>query len=176
MSATVAKDMGHDVARLLAPSPSFRHFVYDEAKVETWAEHLMNDKYHVSDEDRRPEIIYERIHWLLSGMAINVTYEIGDMAGILSFNNIIPYHKATLHWAMWDMGIFGKSGVRETIALLDIIMDSFKLTRIGSNTPDPKVLKLAQLLGFKHEGTARKEYRWNGELYDTYLLGRMKEN
>jgi hypothetical protein len=175
MSATMAKDMGPDVARLLAPSPHFRHFVYDEQKIETWAYHLINDPLYVEDYARNYKDVLRLIGWFLFGDAMNLTYEIGEGAGAITFSTIVPGHKAKMDWFMWDKGLWGKDFARECKALTDMVMGEFGLRRVWSNTAKPEIVKFVKCLGADVEGVKKGDFMFDGKRYDNYAIALVKE-
>jgi RimJ/RimL family protein N-acetyltransferase len=170
MSATMAKDMGHEVSRLLNPSPSFKHFVYNEAKIMNWASHLVNDPLYVEDYARDYNNVYKLIGWFLFGDAMNLTYEIGDGGGALTISSIIPGHKAKIDWYMWDKTLWTKGFARECKALVDMVMAQFNLKRIWSNTANPKIAKFVQCFGAKIEGMKKGDFMFDGKRYDSWML------
>jgi hypothetical protein len=175
MSATMAKDMGHDVSRLLNPSPSFKHFVYDEKKIKTWADHLINDDLYVSDEGRNYESVCKLISWYLFGDAMNLTYEIGNGQGILAFSMIVPCHKARADWHMWDKSLWSATFARELDGVIHFVMDTFDLQRLYSHTANRRLAELFTKHGWDIEGTMRGDYRFHETPRDAYMIALNKE-
>jgi hypothetical protein len=175
MSDTVEIKMAHDVSRLLNPSPTFKHFVYNEAKIITWADHLINDPLYVEDYARNYKEVYKLIGWFLFGDAMNLTYEIGDGGGFITFSSIIPGHKAKMDWFMWDKGVWGKSFARECKALSDMVMGAFNLRRLWSCTAKPEIVKYVKCFGAEVEGVKRNDFMFDGKRYDNYAIALVKE-
>ncbi len=168
---TPAKDV---MGLLASPNKTFRLFRYDDAKYSTWSNHLLNDELHVSDEHRNEKYITMMLENILFGPGLSIVYEIGCLAGILAFLDVIPGFKCALTWQFWDKSAWskgGKSGVRDARELIEYIMDEFDLVRIGTRTADPRVVKLAKILGFEIEGLAKNDFKWGGKLYDIHIMG-----
>jgi len=111
---------------------------------------------------------------ILFGQGLSIVYEICEMAGILAFLEVIPGFKCALAWQFWDKTAWskgGKSRVRDARELIKYIMDEFDLVRIGTRTADPRVVKLARMLGFEIEGLAKNDFKWGGKLYDIHIMG-----
>lgn len=170
MTATVAKDMGPSMARLLAPSPSFRHFIYDERKVLTWAFHLLDDPLYVEDYARDYKSVLQLVGWFLFGDAMNLTYEIGGGGGVLTLSTIIPGHKCKADWYMWNKRIWGPDFAREARALVDMVMAEFNLKRIWSSTANPRIAKFVKGMGGTIEGVKKQDFLFDGKLHDNYML------
>jgi RimJ/RimL family protein N-acetyltransferase len=167
----LARDYTADIARISAPSPSFRLFRYDERKIMTWANHLKDDPLYVEDDARNYPNIMALIRWLLVGDCMNIVYDICDGGGVMTFSVIIPGHKCKVDWYMWDKSIWGKSFARESKGLVDFIMKEFNLHRAWSNTAKPEIVKFTKCFGATVEGVKRRDFKFDGKLYDTFMLG-----
>lgn len=157
-----------DWERLANPSPLFRIFMPTKEKIDFFKEKLMNEYLYLPDEKRNPFAINQLIFFYFSGG--NIVYEIGEMDGICEFLNIMPEYKCSSSMKIWNPEKWGATGAREGRELINLIIDSFKLKRISTESPDPIMAKMAKILGFKEEGKEQKAFRWNGEFYDNYKL------
>jgi hypothetical protein len=72
---------------------------------------------------------------------------------------------------LWDNSRYGATTVREARSLIKLIMDTFDLKRLNTQTADPVIDKLARLCGFEREGLRIGDYMWGGQVYDRYILG-----
>lgn len=168
-------DYGAIASRLWHPTPRLKYFVPTEEKIVEWGEHLLFDPLHVSEESMDATTIREKIDWMLSGITLNLVYEMGDFGGMICFYEIVPGHKCGLTWQLWDTDLWGPGFVKEGRKVCAMVMDEFKLIRIGSQTADPRVVKLTKMVGFEVEGCQRKIFKQNGKLYDSTMLGMVKE-
>ncbi len=72
---------------------------------------------------------------------------------------------------LWNPQIWKPSTVKQGRALIRLIMDEFKLKRIGSDSADNKMVHMATMVGFKKEGARKHEFRWNGKFFPLIMLG-----
>ena len=153
----------------------FKIFEPTPERITAVAKHLMENKYSMSDEYRDYDIIHGILHkYLLSNNCI--FYMIGDMDGVLGFTDIIPGWKAHAIFELFNPKIWGKQLVRESRKLFDSIMDEGKLVKISSQTADIRVKRMAEMIGFTLEGLRVAEFSWDKELYNIFLLGRLRTN
>jgi RimJ/RimL family protein N-acetyltransferase len=106
----------------------------------------------------------------------NIIYEVGDFKGIIGIMDILPEHKADVTLKLWGREVFGAHFLRDAKALLKTVMDSFGLTRLSTQTPDERIVKLARLAGFSVEGVRPKDFKWNGEYFDLTIMGLVRED
>jgi RimJ/RimL family protein N-acetyltransferase len=76
---------------------------------------------------------------------------------------------------MWNPRSFSPSLVREARSLIDYIVEAFGLVRVGTVTADPRIARMAKMVGFETEGVRRKAFSWDGKTYDEILLSRVRE-
>ena len=159
--------------RLVHPTPMFKIFEQTQEKIQIVAKHLMEGYLNVSDEHRN----YDIIHYIIQSYIKNpftLMYEIGDCAGLLGFTDISPKHKTNVFLKIFNKDIWGKTVVREGQKVLDLIVETFELKRLSTQSADPIVVKMCkQFFGFEIEGRKRQDFSWDGELYDNYILGRV---
>ena len=156
-------------------SKIFKLFEPTEDKIKFLGKKLMDEFLYMSDEDRNYDSIYRVIFYYLSMPQRNLIYEIGDYDGILVFANIIPGFKCDLTLKLWNPKRWGPDLVREGKALIDNTMDALKLQRIETNSPDPRIVKMARMVGFRVEGCRKIAFLFDGKLYDDFILGLIKE-
>ena len=138
---------------------------------------MMMEKYlYISDEYRSPEIIQKIVGGYLSGTSLSLFYELGDFQGLIGFTSILPGYKCNLTFKIWDKEFYSKDMIRATSKLTDLFMDTFRLVRMRTESPDPKMVKGAKLLGFEYEGTETKGFRWDGKYHDLVGLGKVRSN
>ena len=137
-------------------------------------DHLMNKYLETSDEYRNEPYLDYVIKGGFFGWG-TAMYEAGDMDALVGFINPNMGFKCGLSLSLLDKKIWGKEFVRAGKKLVDMYMDEFQLKRIGTQTADPKIVKMAKMVGFKDEGTRPFSFQWNGKFFPTYLLGLTKE-
>ena len=165
---------------LMNPTSRFKLFQPTEEKIKKIAATLMNNYLYVSDEFRQWDVVYGIINRYFMGQGINLIYEIDDFQGAIGFCDIIPGWRCFVMLKMWAIDdkpedwkkIYNKTFVREGRVLLDIIANEFGIKRFATETADPKISKIAQMFGFKEEGTQPLGFQWNNEFYDNILLSR----
>ncbi len=169
-----------DWERLKNPPEPFKLIVPDykdigfHKKVIKLKDHLMNKYLETSDENRTEE----RLEYAVKGGLFSygtAMYEAGDLDALVGFVNILPGFKCGLIFSLLDKKIWGKQFARAGQQLIKMYMEEFDLKRVGSQTADPKVKRLAEIIGFKDEGTRPKNFMWNQKLYPVYLLGMTRE-
>ena len=172
-----------DWERLKNPHPLFKVFKMDEKNpIEFWRKfvelsRMFKNKYlYLSDEYRSDTVVRQLLGSLFNGGHINLNYEIGDFQGIICFREIIPEYKCEMTFKLWDKRAWNREFARAGKELIDLVMDSFGLKRIGTSTPDKRLVKMARIAGFKEEGEQPNSFRWKGKNYSTYFLGKVKED
>ena len=157
--------------RLARPSPLFRAFVEPTVtQMGTIVTKLGSDYLYAPDE-LRDEPTLRALVWHYWASGANIIYEVGEFQGILGFMDIVPGHKASVTLKLWGRETWGRNFVRESRALLGLVMDEFRLVRLETSTPDEKVVRMATLAGFAVEGVRPKDFKWNGDYYDTTVMG-----
>ena len=156
--------------RIARPSAMFRVFAVPTVEqIDAIVTRLCNDYLYAPDELRDENALLALVRGYWGGA--NIIYEVGEFQGILGFMDILPEHKASVTLKLWDAERWGRDFVRESRALLSLIMDEFRLVRLSTETPDPRVFKMALLAGFVAEGNREKDFRWNGDYYGTTMMG-----
>ncbi len=163
-------------AALTEPGKFFKVFKLENTpefhlKVNKFKRYLKEKYLYTSDEHRTDEAIETGLTNMFCGPHVNLYYEIGDFQGFIVFAHIIPYHKADVIFKIWDKTVFGKEFVRACAKLADTVMDSFKLMRLTTHSADKKMVKFAEMAGFKTEAESPYDMKWNGEFYTNYTLG-----
>lgn len=169
-----------DWEKLKNPPEPFKLIIpdYDDIgfhrKIVTLKDHLMNKYLETSDEHRNEPYLNFAIKGGFFGWGTTM-YEVGDMEAMVGFINPILGFKCGMTLNLIDKKIWGKKFVRAGKKLIDLYMDVFQLQRISTQTSDPKVARMAKMVGFKDEGTRPLNFRWNGKFFPTYLLGLTRE-
>lgn len=164
-----------DFKKLANPAPLFKIFVPNEEKLKKIANHLMEGPLNLSDEFRN----YDIIHAMLRGYLVSPSslfYEIGDMQALLGFTNIIPRFKATVLFKLFDPGLWGFQFKRQGKEVFRLVSEILELKRLSSETPDPRIVRIAKMVGFTIEGMKKNDFIWNRKLYNTYILGLFSNN
>jgi RimJ/RimL family protein N-acetyltransferase len=164
-----------DLDRLRNPSPLFRLLEPTQKNLDAFAAELGKGYLFVSDEIRYPEYLREMVYDLYTRRRFNLIYEIGDFQGVIGFLNVIFDHKADMMLKMWDASFWGKDAVRQGKDLLKYVVETFGLKRVGTVTADPRIVKMAKLVGFTEEGARRKAFAWNKCLHDEILLSVVRD-
>ena len=146
----------------------------DQEILGLWQTELMENPLHINDQMRRIDYVRASIGDTLAGSQMATVYEIrrGDeRCGIIMFHHIIDGLKATLSMLLWDARGWTPRAVREAKELIAKTMENHNLARIGTETVDPRVRKMAEIIGFEFEGEKVNDFLCNGELLNTYVLG-----
>lgn len=163
------------IEKLRNPNSTFKLFIPTEAKLKELAIHLMNEELYIPDEKRNWPSIYALLNYYLSPMHTHIFYEIGDFQGLIGFMEVYPEYKAFLLWKMWDKSVWNKTFARHGKEVINLIMDTYKLKRLGTETADPTVVKMARMAGFVYEGAKENEFMWNGKMYSRHVLAKYGE-
>ena len=163
-----------DWARLAAPSPMFRVFREPTAEqLSSIVTRLLGDYLYAPDELRDAVTMTRLVNSYWGGS--NIIYEVGEFQGILGILDIVPEHKASVTLKLWGKERWGRDFVREARGLLSLVMGEFGLVRLATETPDSRVVSMAKLAGFSEEGKRLKDFKWNGNYYDTTVMGLVRE-
>ena len=159
--------------KLEKPSPLFQVLRRTEDKDKIIAHEFMNGFLNLDDNFRNYESIYRSMNFYFN-YTFSIFYEIGrdnKFQALLGITNIIPQHKADIMLKIFDKAFWRKDFIRESRAILKLLIKEFRLKRISTESCDPRVVKLAKMCGFKVEGIRNKDLRWDGKYYDNFLLG-----
>jgi RimJ/RimL family protein N-acetyltransferase len=159
-----------DWKSLEKPSPLFRVLQRTEAKDKLIAHELMNGFLNLDDRFRDYESIYKSMNYYFY-YSFSIFYEVGKFQALLGITNIVPQHKADIMLKIFDKDFWGKDFVRETRSLLRLYMKELELKRISAETPDPRICKIAKMVGFKVEGIRNKDFKFNDKYYDLFVMG-----
>ena len=152
----------------------FTKFKPTDVKIKELAKKLMEEPLYLSDEYRD----YSFIHKMLFnnfGNENNIFYEIGEFGGVLGFVNIIPEYKATALLKLWDKKLWGVAFAKELKELIKHIMIKYNLKRLATDSQDPRMVKLAKIMGFKIEGRFKYGFCWNGEYHTLHKMRILRE-
>ncbi len=177
--------------RLKHPSKNLRMFEPTPERLVDLSARLLAAPMFLADEHRNPEWVDLLVAALFSGPQRNLVYEVGEWAGVLAFQDILPGYKADVSFLLWDNGFtpgakteqsglrgklcWGADFIRELRDIADLIMDEFKLKRLGMASPEQHTVDIAiKFLGFKIEGHQKHGFRENGRTFTQNLLRRVK--
>lgn len=156
------------------PARLIKHFSDPtELEIDAIVSRLRNDFLYAPDELRDEAVLRSLVGAYWGGP--NIIYEVGRFQGILGFMDIIPEHKASVTLKLWDADRWGRDFIRDARAVCKAVMDEFKLTRLSTETADKRVVKIARLGGFVVEGVRPKDFKWNGDYYDTTVMGLVRQ-
>ena len=173
-----------DWERLRDPDPMFKLFKPEDPnspvdpfylKVSKLQTLLMKRPLWLSDEYRTPVAISSIITSYFSGFTFNVFYEVGDYQALVGFVNIQPEFKCELTLKLIDANIWGADFVRASKELIGLFIEQFRLKRITMETADRRIMKMAEMVGFKYEGERPNAFKWEGKFYIKYMLGKYGE-
>jgi hypothetical protein len=101
--------------------------------------------------------------------------ELDDELGVLYATEVIPGLSANVHIAFFDRKLKEKTPI--VIQCLAWLVNVCELEKVNASLPDftHVARKYVQELGFSKEGIVRRYSRSNGQLYDQYLYGILKE-
>ena len=152
----------------------FKIFSPDDEKLKIIATHIKNKKFNLDDAYRDYNTIWNIIfpQFFIQG---NMFFEAGDFQGILGLANIVPTRSASVMMKIWDKKVWGATIVRQTRGLLKYIMGELQLRRLETSSPDPIVVRMCTMVGFKEEGIKIRSFKWNGKFYDDTYMAILKE-
>ena len=160
--------------RLAHPTPMFKVYADPEPEeIRSIVRRLKNDYLYAPDEIRDEGTLLRLVCSYWGGS--NLIYEVGEFQGILGFLDIVPGHKANVTLKLWGSERWGRDFVRETRTLVRLVMDEFRLVRLSTETPDPRVVQMAIMAGCAEEGVRPRDFKWNGDYYDTTILGLVRQ-
>jgi RimJ/RimL family protein N-acetyltransferase len=159
-----------DWKKLEKPSPLFQVLQRTEAKDKLIAHELMNGFLNLDDRFRDYESIYKSMNYYFY-YSFSIFYEIGEFQALLGLTNIVPRHKCDIMLKIFDTDFWGKDFVRETRSLLRLYMKELELKRISAESPDPRIVRIAKMVGFKVEGIRDKDFKFNNKYYDNFFMG-----
>jgi len=64
---------------------------------------------------------------------------------------------------------------RELTDFTDDLMGIYDLRRLETSSPDPRVVKLAKIVGFQVEGIQKYAFQWDGKLYSNTMLRKLSK-
>ncbi len=161
----------------------FRPFEVTELALTYIVDYLLNGRLCVSDEGRTIENIANAVATMFPGVKARADAEWwslhnadGQLCGVLGFCDIRLGWKARVTIKMWDKSAWGPEAVREAREIIATVMDKYKLFRLNSETADIAVKRMARMVGFCEDGCREKDFVWDGEYYDRWLLGLYRDS
>jgi len=160
----------NDLLKILEPNP--KDPIEFEKKIVIFKNNLRDKYLYLSDQFRHPKTIDMLVHnYFYNRVIFHIFYELGDFQGIIGVTNIIPEFKAGVIFKIWDNNAWTPANARKIRELGDIIMKEFMLKRLSIQTPDRRMIKFGKIIGFNVEGEKPFDFKWDGRLYTTYMLG-----
>jgi len=105
--------------------------------------------------------------------AFHLFYEMGDYDGLFGLTDINCAYKCNIFFKLWNKKNFTHNNVKGIKVLLDLAKEELQLKRMELSTPDESGKRLAEMCGFKKEGSQKYGFVWQGEYYVNYLLRRL---
>lgn len=164
------------MAYLKRPSPLIKLLEPNLQKLQDFGAKLLNNYLYIPDEFRNEDgvsmlLAYYFPHVLNAPLRpFSVWYELGAWGGVLGFVGIIPGHKCSIVFKLWDKSLWGATLYRGLMELPDRFMKEYALKRLDVATADERMMRVAKRLGFRVEGTQALEFAWKKKLYTKYLL------
>ena len=165
---------GQTIKEFLNPSPRLKIFIvkdFKDKRLGVIAEQLYQRPLWIPDEGRNYDAIWQLIYASLLN-PLNLFYEIKDMKGIVGFMNVYQKHKGEFFLMLWN-GKYSHKLHKDIDNLIQKIAKAFKLKRLFTQTPDEKMAKLYEKLGFKIEGRQKYGFKWGEKYYTNILLRRI---
>jgi len=158
-----------------AKYPLFKYFEPTEGKIMYVAKKLMEEYLYLDDTARDYLSIHRILNNLVNDRVNNIVYEFGKFDGILGFTGILPGWKAHMTFKIWNPERWGPDFVRQAKGFIGDVMDELQLIRLESGSPDPRIVKMAKMVGFKVEGIKTAGFKWNNILFDDYIFSIIRE-
>ena len=173
-----------DWAKMRDFNPNFKPFLpadYNDPqdpfyqKVSKLQRLLMKRPLWISDEHRTEKAIEAIVSYYFSQKNFSIWYEFGDFQAIIGFMDIYPGFKCELTLKLIDKNIWGADFLRAIKDLVDLYIKELRLKRVGTETMDKKIVRMAEMAGFLYEGSRPDFYRWENKFYPKYILGKYGE-
>jgi RimJ/RimL family protein N-acetyltransferase len=172
--------MNLDLNYLKNPSPLLRLFEPTIEKLQFIANKFATGFLYIPDELRSPQKVFELMAHLFPYAVepalrpFHVYYEIGRFDGLVGFTNIIPEYRCGSFLKIWNKDIWGPTLARDLTELADRFMQEYHIKRMELETADERMVKVAKICGLKQEGTKALGFRFDGRLYTSYMLRKLR--
>jgi RimJ/RimL family protein N-acetyltransferase len=179
-SGSTVDKMTLDMTYLQKPSALLTLFSPTISKLQFIANKFATGFLYIPDELRSQQKILELMAHLFpyaiepSLRPFHVYYEIGNFDGLVGFTNIIPEYRCGSFLKIWNPEIWGPTLARDLTELADRFMQEYHIKRMELETADERMVKVAKICGLKQEGTKALGFRFDGRLYTSYLLRKIK--
>ena len=147
----------------------FKPFEKDPDKFAVVGKHLLTRYLYLSDEQRNPDTVAQFLNIAFYKPDCEA-YELGDTDGFISFYGIIPGHKCLMAVKIWNPKLWKPSAVKEAKKIFSDFIKRTEVKRITIETADTEMVRLGRIFGFHVEGIKEIDFKWDGELYDRYIL------
>ena len=163
----------NDLLKVFEPDP--KDPIEFEKKIVRFKNNLRDKYLYLSDQYRHPKTVDVLVNnYFYNRNIFNIFYELGDFQGLIGITNILPEFKAGVIFKIWDSNAWTPQNARKIRELGNVVMDEFMLKRLAIQTPDRRMIKFGKIVGFELEGEKPYDFKWNGRLYTTYMLGMCK--
>ena len=173
--------MNLDLNYLKSPSPLLHLFSPTIEKLQFIANKFATGFLYIPDELRSPQKVFELMAHLFpyaiepALRPFHVYYEIGRFDGLVGFTNIIPEYRCGSFLKIWNKDIWGPTLARDLTELADRFMQEYHIKRMELETADERMVKVAKICGLKQEGTKALGFRFDGKLYTSYMLRKLRK-
>jgi RimJ/RimL family protein N-acetyltransferase len=170
-----------DLEYLQKPSDLLTLFSPTISKLQFIAERFQNGFLYIPDELRSPQKVFELMAHLFPYATepalrpFHIYYEIGRFDGLVGFTNIIPEYRCGSFLKIWNPKIWGPTLARDLMELADRFMQEYHIKRMELETADERMVGVAKICGLKQEGTKALGFRFDGKLYTSYMLRKLRK-
>jgi RimJ/RimL family protein N-acetyltransferase len=170
-----------DLEYLKQPSSLLKLFEPTIEKLQFIANKFTTGFLYIPDELRSTQKVFELMEHLFpyaiepSLRPFHIYYEIGRFDGLVGFTNIIPEYRCGSFLKIWNPEIWGPTLARDLTELADRFMQEYRIKRMELETADERMVKVAKICGLKQEGTKALGFRFDGKLYTSYMLRKLRK-
>jgi len=161
--------------KLNSPHKTLKVFQPTQEKLAHLYKFILKGKLNASDEHRTPEKLDLLFAYFFANVgsrlgAFHLFYEMGDYDGLFGLTDINCTYKCNIFFKLWNKKNFTHNNVKGIKILLDLAKEELQLKRMELSTPDESGVRLAEMCGFKKEGSQKFGFVWQGKYYTNYLL------
>lgn len=112
-------------------------------------------------------------NFVLSLVEPNSVHFTANDAGYVLVRNVYPESDASIHFVCWDRNFPFRSIIEAGRQVLDYLYTERSVNRVTGYIPkyNALALRFATTMGFKFEGTLRKQIKFKGEFHDVDIYG-----
>ena len=170
-----------DLEYLKQPSSLLKLFEPTIEKLQFIANKFATGFLYIPDELRSPQKVFELMAYLFpyaidpALRPFHVYYEIGRFEGLVGFTDIIIGYRCSSFLKIWNPAVWGPTLARDLTELADRFMQEYNIKRLELTTADERMVKVAKICGLKQEGTKALGFRFDGKLYTSYMLRKLRK-